>query len=470
MRPILFAALATLLVFVASSRAQSPIDVFSLPHSDNPGDGLAPIAPHERALLSADAAALVASNTRFGLDIYHELSSAAKPSDNVLISPFSISAALAMTYAGAHGQTAQQMANVLRFTLPDSQVHPAFGELLRDLTAHRDGYQLDVANRLFGQQGYPFETAFRNITATDYGAPLEEVDFRANTEAARGRINQWVEDQTNDKIRDLLPAGSVKENTRLVLTNAIYFNGSWKYKFDKDSTRDDTFFGAGSAESQVSMMHQSQVFGYAERPGYQMLEMPYAGDDLSLVVMLPKSRDGLSNLEASLTPDELKTGLNAMYQTEVNVSLPKFKFDSSFKLADALKAMGMTQAFDQERADLTGIANLSSENLYIDNALHKAFIDVNENGTEAAAATAIIVGATDNCVCAPPQPKIFDADHPFLFALRDVHSGSLLFLGRVVDPSKLTAGSLAIAPEPASMPLLIVGVFVVAGKRRRSCS
>src|SRR5258705_4118485 len=225
MRPVLFAALATLLGFVASSQAQSPIDVFSLPHSGNSGGGLAPIAPHERALLSADAAALVASNTRFGLNIYHDLSSAAKPSDNVLISPFSISAALAMTYAGAHGQTAQQMANVLQFTLPDPKVHPAFSELLRDLATHRDGYQLDVANRLFGQQGYPFEIAFRNITATDYGAPLEEVDFRTNTEAARGRINQWVEDQTNDKIRDLLPAGSVKDNTRLVFTNAIYFNG-----------------------------------------------------------------------------------------------------------------------------------------------------------------------------------------------------------------------------------------------------
>jgi len=255
----------------------------------------------------------------------------------------------------------------------------------------------------------------------------------------------------------------------LVLTNAIYFNGSWKYKFDKDSTRDDKFFGAGGAESQVSMMHQSQIFGYAERPGYQMLEMPYAGDDLSLVVMLPNARDGLSNLEASLTHDELTAGLNAMYRTDVNVALPKFTFDSSFKLVDALKAMGMTQAFDKERADLTGIANPMFEKLYIDNALHKAFIDVNENGTEAAAATAIVIGIT-NCVCEPPPPKIFDADHPFLFALRDVHSGSLLFLGRVVDPSKLTAASTAVAPEPASVPLLIVGVFVVVGKRRRSCN
>jgi serpin B len=426
------------------------------------------IAPHERAAISADAAAVVASNTRFGLDIYHELSGAAKPSENVLISPFSISAALAMTYAGAGGQTAQQMSDVLRFTLPSAQVHPAFGELLRDLTMRRDGYQLDIANRLFAQQQYPFEPAFKNITANDYGAPLEEVDFIKNTEGSRRRINQWVESHTNDKIRDLLPEGSVKENTRLVLTNAIYFDGSWKYKFNKDLTHDDTFLAASGAPSTVTMMHQQQAFSYAERPGYQMLEMPYAGDDLSLVVMLPNAADGLKDLEASLTPDEWNAGINSMYQTSVNVSLPKFTFDSTFKLADALKALGMKQAFDKERADLKGIADPASESLYIDDAIHKAFIDVNEEGTEAAAATAIIVGAVTTCFCAPPQPKIFDADHPFLFALRDVHTGSLLFLGRVVDPGKLTAGLAAGVPEPSASVLLIFAVVATWCCGRRS--
>lgn len=484
MRQLLVVTAGLIFVFVAGSsvRAQVPSNVLTFPFvGDKPplesrpgqlilgiaGGGISTVAPHERAPLSANAAAVVASNTRFGLDIYHELSAAAKPNENVLISPFSISAALAMTYAGAGGQTARQMSDVLRFTLPSAQVHPAFGELLRDLTMHRDGYQLDIANRLFAQQQYPFESAFKNITANDYGAPLEEVDFVKNTEGSRRRINQWVESQTNDKIRDLLPGGSVKENTRLVLTNAIYFDGSWKYKFNKDLTHDDTFFAASGTPSTVSMMHQQWAFRYAERPGYQMLEMPYAGDDLSMVVMLPNAADGLNSLEASLTPDEWNAGLNAMYQTTVNVSLPKFTFDSSFKLANTLKALGMTEAFDKERANLKGIADPASESLYIDDALHKAFIDVNEEGTEAAAATAVIIGAMTTCVCAPPQPKNFDADHPFLFALRDVHTGSLLFLGRVVDPGKLMAGFAAV-PEPSASVLLFIAVVATWRGRRRS--
>jgi serpin B len=482
------AALLLLFVGTGAVRAEAPFEMTVLPFLGDkhlvelrpgqliPGSpiipastsvGLPPIAPHERAALSADAAAVVASNTRFGLDIYHELSAVSKPNENVLISPFSISAALAMTYAGAGGRTAQQMSDVLRFTIPSSQVHPAFGELLRDLTAHRSGYQLDIANRLFAQQRYPFETAFKNITGTDYGAPLEEVDFVKDTEGSRRRINEWVENQTNDKIRDLLPSGSVKDNTRLVLTNAIYFDGSWKNKFDKSFTHDETFFAASGTPSTVAMMHQQQAFRYAERPGYQMLELPYAGDDLSLVVMLPNSRDGLDNVEASLTPDEWSAGLDAMYQTSVNVSLPKFTFDSSFKLVDALKALGMTDAFDKERADLKRIADPASESLYIDDALHKAFIDVNEEGTEAAAATAIIVGAVSTCFCAPPQPKTFDADHPFLFALRDVHTGSLLFLGRVADPGKLTAFSAAV-PEPSASVMLVIALVAGWSFRRRS--
>jgi serpin B len=483
MRRLFVATAALFFLFVAGSsiQAQVPSDVLMFPIvgdkqplESRPGQlipgivsgGMSGIAPHERAPLSANAAAVVASNTRFGLDIYHELS-AAKPNENVLISPFSISAALAMTFAGAGGQTAQQMSDVLRFTLPSAAVHPAFGELLRDLTMHRDGYQLDIANRLFAQQQYPFETAFKNITANDYGAPLEEVDFVRNTEGSRRRINQWVENQTNDKIRDLLPEGSVKDNTRLVLTNAIYFDGSWKHKFNKDLTHEDTFVSASGTPSTVSMMHQQQAFRYAERSGYQMLEMPYAGDDLSLVVMLPNAADGLKNLEASLTPDEWNAGVNAMYQTSVNVSLPKFTFDSSFGLADALKALGMKHAFDKEGADLKGIADPPSEKLYIDGAIHKAFIDVNENGTEAAAATAVIVGMVTTCFCAPPQPKTFDADHPFLFALRDVHTGSLLFVGRVVEPAKLTPGLAVGVPEPSASVLLIIAVSATWNCRRR---
>lgn len=428
----------------------------------SPVVGTPPVAPHERTTLSNDTAALVAGNNRFALNIYQQLSSAAKPDENVLVSPFSISAALAMTYAGARGRTAQQMADVLGFKLPDDRLHPAFGALLSDLTTKRDGYQLSVANRLFGQAGYPFKNPFLNTTGRDYGAPLESADFGGNPDGSRHRINKWVAEQTNDKIEDLMPEGSVNSDMRLVLTNAIYFNGSWKHKFDSDATRDDTFFSAGSRQSQISLMSQQHSFLYAERPGFQMLEMPYAGDDLSMVVMLPTERDGLIGVEATLTAESLSESLDSLRSATVNVSLPKFTFESSFKLSTALIGMGMTDAFIPGVADFTGIGD---EDLSIGAAFHNTFIAVNEEGTEAAAATAIGI-VTTTTVYAPPQPKTFRADHPFLFALRDNHSGSLLFIGRVVDPGKLTAVSSSLVPESNSMVILLVGVVGLLQDRR----
>ncbi len=422
-----------------------------------PGDA-PPIEPHVRAPLSADARALVAGNNAFALDMYHRLSGNAGAGENLLVSPLSISAALGMTYAGARGRTAQQMADALHFALPDNRLHAAFGEVLRDLSADREGYKLSIANRLFGQAGYHFEQPFLDTTGRDYGAPLEPVDFKRNHEAARLRINEWVEDQTNDRIRNLLPDGSIDEHARLVLTNAIHFDGSWKYEFDKSDTRKESFYTA-SEESQVDMMRQSQRFPYAELPGFRMLEMPYAGDDLSLVALLPNERDGLASLEASLTPEMLESSLAALYETQVNVTLPKFKFDSKFKLGDPLWEMGMTDAFDPNRADLTGIAMPDDGKLVISNVLHKTFIDVNEEGTEAAAATAVVVAIATSAFF-PPQPKEFRADHPFLFALRDRHSGSLLFLGRVTDPGALAASAAATVPEPGVLTLVLILVVV----------
>ncbi len=297
-----------------------------------------PIAPHQRATLTGDSAALVAGNNKFGLDIYHQLA-AAKPSDNVLVSPFSISAALAMTYAGARGRTAQQMADVLNFTLPDDRLHSTFGSLLRDLTANRDGYQLSIANRLFGQAQYPFNPAFLDSVGSNYDAPLEPTNFIGDPEGSRQRINGWVEDQTHHKIKNLMPDGSVTSDMVLVLTNAMYFKGSWKNKFDADSTHDDTFFTAGVQAKSVPMMRQQHSFMYSERPGFQMLEMPYAGDDLSMVVMLPTERNGLADVEASLTPQVLDDSLASLYPTTVNVSFPKFTFDSTFKLRTPNKTL-----------------------------------------------------------------------------------------------------------------------------------
>lgn len=436
------------------------------PPSIESGASLPPVASHDRAPVSADELSLVASNTQFGLDMYRELSSGAASNDNMLISPFSISAALAMTYAGADGQTAQQMANVLRFNLPAAQVHPAFGQLLGDLTTPRDGYRLGIANRLFGQTGYPFDPTFLNITGADYGAPLEQVNYAVDPEGSRNHINQWVANQTNNKIQNLLPQWSITNATVLTLTNAIYFKGDWKYKFDKDATRNDTFYAGGTAPTTAATMHQLHAFGYAERPGYQMLDMPYAGDDLSLVVLLPTDRDGLGKLEASLSPAEWQAGLDALRPTSVDVSLPKFQFDASFNLGAALQALSMTDPFDPSRADFSGMTAGAASSLAISDVVHKAFIAVDEEGTEAAAATAVVMMVTNAAYIPYEPPKIFNADHPFLFALRDDHTGSLLFLGRVVDPATLPVASAGAVPEPASLTGVILALICLSLRRR----
>lgn len=429
-----------------------------LPGSDLFADEL---PPHERAALSADAQEYAAGNNQFALDIYRQL--AATNDGNQLVSPYSITMALGMTYAGARGQTAQQMADVLRFTLPEDRLHGAAGELMRDLDAERPGYQLNVANRLFAQEGFVLEPPFVQTTSEHYAAPVETLDFIRDTEDSRIHINDWVAAKTNDKIRDLLPQGAITEYTRLVLTNAIYFNGSWKYQFDEEATHEVPFFGSDGGPTTTAMMFQRQVFRYGAFDGYQMLEMPYAGDDLSMVVMLPDMPDGLAQFEQSLTAEKFNSSLATIYHQDVLTYLPKFKFEASFGLADTLQDMGMADAFS-DQADLTGIADAD---LYISDVLHKAFIDVNEEGTEAAAATAVVVGTT--CVCDPPEPPVFRADHPFMFALRDTHSGSLLFLGRVTAPgdSAITGATGSVVPEPASVLPLAAGMATWSLRRRR---
>jgi serpin B len=419
--------------------------------------GTPPIAPSERAPLSDDEVSVVASDNNFALSIFQQLTSDSGSDGNLLISPFSISTALAMTYAGARGETAQQMANVLAFTLPDDRLHVAYGQLISDLTTPRDGYQLNLANRLFGEQGFPFNQSFLDTTANDYGAPLEPLNFSGAPDGSRNTINQWVANQTNNKIQNLLPPGSVDSSTRLVLTNAIYFNGQWNSKFDTQQTRNQAFYQANGSQTSASMMHQVHDFQYAQMPGFQVLQMPYAGDDLSMVIMLPNERDGLASMEHSLTDDMWKSTLSSLRNTLVNVSMPKFSFDSSFQLAGVLEQMGMTDAFSSA-ADFSGITPAGK--LDINSVIHQAFIDVSEQGTEAAAATG--VGLVASSVYEPiVTPVDFTADHPFLFALEDDHSGSILFLGQVTNPASLTA-----VPEPSAAVLMAVGAALLFGCRR----
>jgi len=376
----------------------------------------------------ADRSALVQGNTRFGLDLYAKLSRAP---GNAFLSPFSISTALAMTAAGARGETARQMNDVLRFPFEADRIDPAFASLIHSLrpAGEKPAYQLHTANALWGQRGYHFLPGFVATLRGPFGAALEEVDFRGATETARRTINTWVENQTAGKIQDLIASGVLDTSTRLVLTNAIYFKGDWSSPFRAEQTHEDDFHGADGRKVRVPLMHQTGRFGYAEDESMQVLELPYRGGDLAMVVLLPKKVDGLAEIEAALAPASLAARVDALQETRVVVTLPRFKLTAQFELTATLAALGMTLPFS-DRADFSGM-NGGSEPLQISAVIHKAYVDVNEAGTEAAAATAVGIRA----MAVMPQPAVnFRADHPFLFLIRDRRTGSVLFLGRLMQP------------------------------------
>jgi serine protease inhibitor len=378
--------------------------------------------------VAADRAAVVEGNNAFAFALYGQLQNR---NGNLFFSPESISTALAMAYAGARGNTATEMAKTLHFTLPQQQLNPAMGALLSDLNAAHDGYQLSVANALWAQQGYTFLDTFLQLLKTDYGAGLNQVDFKGATEAARLTINRWVEQKTQDKIKDLLQPGTVAPSTRLVLTNAIYFKGDWQTQFDKAQTRDEDFYTSQAQTKKVAFMHREGSFSYFDGGTFQLLEIPYKSKELSLVVLLPKDRGGLPALEKSLTASNTEQWLSQVVQFDkVIVALPKFKSTQQFELGSTLGTMGMPQAF-KGSADFSGMTG--KRDLAISEVIHKAYIDVNEEGTEAAAATA--VGMRTMAMRGPvEQPPVFRADHPFIFLIRDNRSSSILFMGRMADP------------------------------------
>ena len=377
-----------------------------------------------------DTAKLVAGNTAFGCDLYGQLKGEA---GNLFLSPFSISTALGMTAAGAKGKTFDEMEQVLH--LP-KDAPAAFGTVLRSINdagaePKKRGYTLSTANALWAQQGYPWKPDYKKLVATDYAAGLFDVDYKGDAEAARVTINTWVEKETREKIKDLLPKGSVTGLTRLVLTNAIYFKGDWAEQFKKDATKPAPFLLANGTKAEAPLMHRVGAYTYAETDGYQALDLPYVGKRLSMTVILPRKPDGLPAVEKELTGDKLSAVLKSFrFEQEVHVHLPKFKVEKALTLNEPLKALGMKAAFD--RADFSGMA--TAEPLSISAVLHKAFVDVNEEGTEAAAATGVVVGATG--VQEPRPPKHFRADRPFLYLIRDHHTGSVLFLGRLSEPAK----------------------------------
>jgi len=380
----------------------------------------------------ADLSALVDGNNKFAVGLYQVLKSG---EGNLFYSPYSISMALAMTYAGAKGTTAQQMADTLHFILPQDSLHTTFNGLDQQLASRGQGakdkegksFKLNIVNALWGQKGYQFLSQYLDLLAQNYGAGMRLLDFRNAPDASRLTINKWVADQTKDKIQDLIPAGAIDTLTRLVLTNAIYFNAAWASPFEKGATQDGKFYLNDGSSVTMPMMSQTESLGYGEGSGYRVVELPYDGHELSMVILLPDSGT-FTQFENALTADKYNGILQGLSNKQVALTMPRFKFDSSFSLNQALSAMGMPLAFT-DQADFSGMTG--NRDLSISDVIHKAFVSVDESGTEAAAATAVIMRTTSM----PLSPTEVKVDHPFIFVIRDIQTGTVLFIGRVLNPT-----------------------------------
>jgi serpin B len=380
----------------------------------------------------ADLATLVEGNSTFAFNLYQAIRGG---DDNLFYSPYSISLALAMTYAGAQGETAQQMADTLQFVLSQDRLHPAFNDLDLELARRGEGaegkdgegFRLNIVNATWGQKDYEFLSDFLDLLAENYGAGLRVLDFASAPEESRITINNWVSDQTEGRIEDLIPQGLIDALTRLVLTNAIYFNAAWQYPFEEDMTEDGPFYLLDGGEVTVPMMRQTESFGYAEGDGYQAVELLYDGGELSMVILLPASGQ-FEAFEGSLDAQQVGEIIGGLEHRQVTLTMPKFEFESEFSLREALAAMGMPVAFSGS-ADFSGMTG--NRDLFIADVIHKAFVSVDEAGTEAAAATAVVMPTS-----MPPDETIeVNVNHPFVFLIQDIETGAILFIGRVVNPS-----------------------------------
>jgi len=383
------------------------------------------------AVPEPDLEELVAGNSAFAFDLYQAVRA---NQGNLLYSPYSISIALAMTYSGARGETKQQMADTLSFVLPDDRLHPAFNAL--DLELARRGedphggegfrFQLNIANAIWGQEGYAFLPEFLDVLAQNYGAGLRLLDFMSAPEESRLAINDWVSDQTEGKIQDLMPQDVINALTRLVLTNAIYFNAGWAFPFEPQDTEEGPFHLFDGGEVTVPMMKQSHEFGYAEGEGYQAVSLSYGTSGVSMVILVPQAGQ-FEAFESSLNAERLDAIVKGFRKWSVTLSMPKFDFESSFDLGGTLATMGMPDAFSQT-ADFSGMTG--SPEFFISAVVHKAFISVDEEGTEAAAATGVGMATSG-----PEGHVELTVDRPFVFLIRDYKTGAVLFVGRVVDPT-----------------------------------
>jgi serpin B len=376
--------------------------------------------------------AIVEGNNKFAFVLYDKLR---EEKGNLFFSSYSISTALAMTYAGARGETQTQMAKVLCFPpiasdANQTKFHASFEQIIKGINERggKGAYELTVANALWGQKGYKFLNEYLALIETNYGGGFNQVDFINATEEARQTINRWVEKKTNDKIKDLIGPNVLNSLTRLVLTDAIYFKGKWASQFKKEQTKNEPFTLLDGKKIDVPTMKQTKEYGYMEANDLQGLELPYVNEELSMIILLPKKIDGLSNLEEKLNYQNLSQWLTKLYKPTVVASIPRFKMTQPFRLDETLQLMGMVDAFQSGKADFSGMDGTTD--LFISSVIHKAYINIDEEGTEAAAATEVEMKLSieDN--------PVFKADHPFIFLIRDNKSGSILFIGRVMNPEK----------------------------------
>ena len=392
------------------------------------------------------------ATNELAVELHRQLATA---DENLCVSPYSIENALAMTYSGADGETRTEMARVLHFPTNDTGAPASFSALQHSLeqmttkTAElvkqskkfggpSEPITLNIANRLFAQKGYAFRAAYLSLVKQNFGEAFEPIDFVADPAAATQRINKSVADQTRDRIRDLIPGGALDETTRLVLANALYLKAPWTSEFSQNATKSEPFFVHGSAPVDVPMMQKTDKhFGYARHEGFTVVSLPYAGDDLQFVVLLPDEVNGLHALESKLSGDTLASCAK-LERRDVDLHLPKFKLESpTITLAEKFEALGMKTAFDkpQGSANFDKMAPRKPDDyLYISQIFHKTFIAVDEKGTEAAAATAVAMMAGTALRSPPPPPIEVKVDRPFVYAIQHVPSGVCLFLGRVTDP------------------------------------
>lgn len=387
----------------------------------------------------ADQAEIAKGSNAFAFDLYGKLRAR---DGNLFFSPFSVSSALSMTWAGARENTEAQMAKTLHIGLPQERFHKAAGALLKELNARvmegswkndpdkgQKGFELVVANALWGQVAYPFREEFVEQVSKTWDAGVKGLDFRADTEAARKTINSWVEEKTAKQIADLIPQGGLSADARLVLTNAIYFKARWEMTFKKAKTVEEDFRTAKGSTVKVPMMHATDYRRYYDEGTFEMVELMYQEALARMVVFVPKEHGGLEAMEAKLKATDVEAWVGKLKLTHIDFGFPRFRTTSTFELNSELAALGMKDAFNPSAADLSGIS--ATKELFIGSVIHKAFVSVDENGTEAAAATLVAVYGAGKM----KEPLKLQVDRPFVYLIRDEKSGAILFMGRVADPS-----------------------------------